>query len=131
MDLVLPAREAKGYPAATADRLSSILGRDLAEAPAIVPQQLAAMRGHDVTGHLGALSGIPTLVISGSDDLLAPPATAGQAAGSATAAAASPHQANIASTKPLPIRVIGGPLRRALQSGRYPLPSQHYRLWQV
>ncbi len=74
MDLVLPASEAKGHPAAAADRLSSILGRDLADVPDVTSRQLVAMSASDLTGRLPELSGLPTLVVSGGEDILAPPA---------------------------------------------------------
>jgi pimeloyl-ACP methyl ester carboxylesterase len=57
---------------AEAERLSAVFGRDLADSPPIVREQVWAMRGQDETPHLGALAGLPTLVMSGTDDLLAP-----------------------------------------------------------
>ncbi len=63
---------------AEAARLAAVFGRDLADSPPIVREQVWAMRGVDETPHLPALAGVPTLVLSGADDLLAP-AWAGRA----------------------------------------------------
>ena len=70
MELVLPS----GQPGSDdmAERLSAVLGHDIADMPPITGQQLAVMRRHDVTSRLHQLSGIPTLVISGEKDGLAP-----------------------------------------------------------
>jgi pimeloyl-ACP methyl ester carboxylesterase len=59
---------------ALADRLNALFGRDLGEAPAIVSEQLEAMGRCDTTSRLPVLSGIPTLVVSGRHDPIAPPA---------------------------------------------------------
>ena len=75
MDLVLSRAEARGYPPATGERLSRILGHELEDVPAITGRQLRAMWRHDVTPRLAKLSGIPTLVINGGADLLAPPSS--------------------------------------------------------
>ena len=62
---------------ATVDRdelcagLQGLFGRDLADQPPIVMRQLRAMSTFDVSTRLGELSGIPTVVVSASQDLIA------------------------------------------------------------
>ena len=73
MELVLPSGRAKDYPDDIADRLSAVLGHDIADPPPITRRQLAVMRRHDVSSRLGQLFGIPTLVISGEKDMIARP----------------------------------------------------------
>jgi len=73
MELVLPPGQ--GYPDELAQRLSGILGHDIADLPPISNRQLAAMGRHDVTRRLGELSGIPTLVISAENDPIARPSS--------------------------------------------------------
>lgn len=83
LELVLPRAlqvDAGGLDA-WAERLAPLFGRDLADNPAIVLQQLRAMAKHDVRARLHALAGIPTLVVSAGEDPIAPPR-----AGAATAA---------------------------------------------
>lgn len=75
MELVLPSGQTKGYPDDIAERLSAVFGHDVADLPPITRQQLAAMRRHDLTPRLNELSGIPTLVISGEKDRIAPPSS--------------------------------------------------------
>ncbi len=58
---------------ALAAGLAPIFGHDLADAPAVTSAQLAAMRACDVSARLPALRGIPTLVVSGTHDPIAPP----------------------------------------------------------
>ncbi len=59
---------------ALAERLVPIFGHDLADLDPIVHAQIAALRRHDVTARLAELAGVPTLVVSGAHDLVAPPA---------------------------------------------------------
>jgi pimeloyl-ACP methyl ester carboxylesterase len=73
MELVLPPGE--GYPDDVAERLSTILGHDIADMPPIAGLQLAAMREADLTRRLGELSGIPALVLSAEKDLIARPSS--------------------------------------------------------
>jgi pimeloyl-ACP methyl ester carboxylesterase len=54
--------------------LSGMFGRDLADQPAIVMQQLRAMARFDISLRLGALFAIPTLVLSAEEDRIARPA---------------------------------------------------------
>lgn len=64
---------------ATADRsklahdLGQLFGHDLADPSPVIMQQLAAMKTYgDVTPRLKELAGIPTLVVSAEEDLIAP-----------------------------------------------------------
>ena len=59
--------------AALAAELSALFGRDLADQPPIVMRQLRAMSRFSADSRLRELSGIPTLVVSGTHDLIAPP----------------------------------------------------------
>jgi len=63
-------------PASLARNLGDLFGRDLADQPAIIRQQLRAMSRYSALPRLRELSGIPTLVMSGRHDPIAPPALA-------------------------------------------------------
>ena len=54
-------------------RLAELFGRDLADQPAIGMRQLRALARYDASERLGALSGIPTLVVSAELDRIARP----------------------------------------------------------
>ncbi|RYD33086.1 MAG: alpha/beta fold hydrolase [Verrucomicrobiaceae bacterium] len=56
---------------ACAAMLTPLLGRDPADQPPILMRQLMALRGHHAFPSLGKLAGIPTLVISASQDRIA------------------------------------------------------------
>lgn len=56
-----------------AEKLKPIFGHDLADQPPVVMKQLAAMSKHDLTPHLGELSGLPTLIVAAQHDPIAPP----------------------------------------------------------
>ena len=58
---------------ALAERLAPLFGHDLADQPAVVGSQLKAMRASDMTNRLGELRDLPTLVVSGVHDPIAPP----------------------------------------------------------
>lgn len=58
---------------ALAERLAPLFGHDLADTPPVVNDQLKAMRAADATPRLGELAGIPTLVMCGTHDPIAPP----------------------------------------------------------
>ena len=60
--------------AALAERLNELFGRDLGDAPPIVSEQLKVMGRYDATPRLSTLAGVPTLVVSGRHDPIAPPA---------------------------------------------------------
>ena len=53
--------------------LADLFGRDLADQPPIVMQQLRAMGRYDASARLATLAGIPTLVLSGAKDGIAQP----------------------------------------------------------
>lgn len=59
--------------AGLAQDLSRLFGRDLADQPPIVGQQLRAMSRYSAGARTSELSGIPTLVMSASHDPIAPP----------------------------------------------------------
>jgi pimeloyl-ACP methyl ester carboxylesterase len=73
MELVLPPHHPELHSPTMAERLSAILGHDIADAPPITSQQLKAMRTTDLTARLHELAGIPTLVVNGDRDIIAPP----------------------------------------------------------
>ena len=54
--------------------LGELFGRDLADQPPIIRQQLSAMGLFDASGTLASLAGIPTLVVSAAEDGIAQPA---------------------------------------------------------
>jgi pimeloyl-ACP methyl ester carboxylesterase len=74
IEMVMP----RGY-LATMDReavcagVGSMFGRDLADQPPIVMQQLRAMEKFDASSRLASLAPIPTLVLSATQDLIARP----------------------------------------------------------
>jgi pimeloyl-ACP methyl ester carboxylesterase len=80
--LVLAPRELAGMtPRARdvmAERLGELFGRDLADQPDIVMEQLRCMRDVDLMPRLVELDGLPTLVASAEHDIIAPP-SAGRA----------------------------------------------------
>lgn len=59
--------------AALAERLQRLFGRDLADNPPIISTQLRAMAKYSALPRLGELRGIPTLVMTGAHDPIAPP----------------------------------------------------------
>ena len=73
LELVLSPGQMKTNSDRFAERLSRVLGHDIADLPAFSGQQLNAMKHHDLSARLGELSGIPTLVISGEMDRIARP----------------------------------------------------------
>jgi 3-oxoadipate enol-lactonase len=71
---VLPADELRRWDIDELhDELSPLFGRDLATTPPIVFKQVKAMGAHDISGRLSEIEGIPTLVLSGRHDVIAPP----------------------------------------------------------
>lgn len=77
--MVMPARAlATTDRDALAERLGALFGRDLADSPPIIMQQLRAAGPADATPYLPRLAHIPTLVVSGAHDPIAPP-SAGRA----------------------------------------------------
>jgi aminoacrylate hydrolase len=79
LELVMPRSALLGADAAVlAEQLAPLFGRDVADSPPILLQQVRAMGRHDVTGRLSALASIRTLVVSAEEDPIAPP-SAGRA----------------------------------------------------
>ena len=70
----LPKKDAD----ALAEKLAPLFGHDLADQPAVVNAQLKAMRASDTTARLSELATVPTLVMTGAYDPIAPP-SAGRA----------------------------------------------------
>ena len=74
LGLLYPADAAALRESATlAESLEPIFGHDLADQPPVVKHQLKAMRQVNLTDKIEHLSLIPTLIMSGSHDLIAPP----------------------------------------------------------
>ena len=73
--ILTPTQHRTADKDALAAEYAVYFGRDLAETPGIVMQQVGAMRRHDVSARLGELAGVPTLVLSGAEDRVALPET--------------------------------------------------------
>lgn len=65
---------------ALAARLGPLFGHDLVDQPSVVSAQLRALGAWDATAALGALAGLPTLVVSGRHDPLSRPDVAARLA---------------------------------------------------
>ena len=75
LELVMSNRSLQGADRAPmAAELGRTFGRDLADSPPILMQQLRAMSNYGATPGLAALADLPTLVVSGRQDLIARPA---------------------------------------------------------
>jgi pimeloyl-ACP methyl ester carboxylesterase len=74
LDMILPPEyiQQVGRPR-LAEQLAPLFGHDLADQPAIASQQLSAMSKYNGLSRLAGLSRIPTLVVSGAHDPIAPP----------------------------------------------------------
>jgi pimeloyl-ACP methyl ester carboxylesterase len=59
-------------PDALAQELAVLFGHDLADQPRVAMRQLRALRAYDATPRLSELAGLPTLVVSGAHDRIAP-----------------------------------------------------------
>ncbi|HEU5073781.1 MAG TPA: alpha/beta fold hydrolase [Polyangiaceae bacterium] len=71
-ELILPSSYLEGVDqAALAERLRQLFGHDLASQPLFVMQQVGAMSRFDAGARLSALAGIPTLVVSATEDRIA------------------------------------------------------------
>ena len=74
LELMLPERVLAGTNrVAPASELAELFGHDLGDHPPVSARQLWALVRHDLTGRLGELAGLPTLVVSASDDRITPP----------------------------------------------------------
>lgn len=78
LEMLVPEEDLRKLDAAALDTMAaevaSFIGRDLADSPPILLQQLKAMSRHDTLARLGELAGIPTLVLSAQHDCIAKPA---------------------------------------------------------
>jgi pimeloyl-ACP methyl ester carboxylesterase len=75
LDIVMPRSvRASADLDALAAELAPLFGRDLADNPAIVMQQVKAMAKHELGPRLAELAAIPTLVVCADEDPIAPPA---------------------------------------------------------
>jgi pimeloyl-ACP methyl ester carboxylesterase len=59
--------------AVLAQNLARVFGHDLADTPPIAMRQLKALQRFDATARLAEVTGIPTLVLSASHDIIFPP----------------------------------------------------------
>jgi aminoacrylate hydrolase len=73
MQLVMPDAFLRRAPPTLADDLAILFGHDLADHPPIVMKQLRAASRFDASARLGALAGIPALVVSATHDRIALP----------------------------------------------------------
>ncbi len=74
LGLIMPERYLREVDrAALAARLHPLFGHDLADQAPITMKQLGAMAKSDASAHLGALAGIPTLVVAAAEDRIARP----------------------------------------------------------
>ena len=75
VELVMPAAYLSTLDRDTlCAELGELFGRDLADSPPIVMQQLRAMGRFDASARLASLTGLPTLVVSAAHDCIARPA---------------------------------------------------------
>jgi pimeloyl-ACP methyl ester carboxylesterase len=76
LELISPPEALAGVDRdALAEQLAELFGHDLADQPPAASQQLAAMRAYDAAPRLAELAGIPTLILSGAHDPIAPPSS--------------------------------------------------------
>ena len=74
LEIVLPTEiRERGDLDTWAERLEPLFGHDLADTPPVVMKQVAAYRAYDPTRRLEELGATPTLVLSATEDPLAPP----------------------------------------------------------
>jgi aminoacrylate hydrolase len=72
LEMLFPSAYLAGQgPVALSAHLEPLIGRDLAEQPPIVMQQLKALGAHDCSGRLHELASIPTLVLAARHDPIA------------------------------------------------------------
>jgi pimeloyl-ACP methyl ester carboxylesterase len=76
LELIMPARYLRQIDrAALAAEIAPLFGYDLANQPFFVMRQLKAMSRYDAGGRLAGLSTIPTIVVSATEDRVAPVAS--------------------------------------------------------
>jgi pimeloyl-ACP methyl ester carboxylesterase len=75
LDMLFSAAELDGVDHDQLEReITPLVGRDLSTTPPIMWKQLRALSRHHALPHLARLKGLPTLVLSASDDPIARPA---------------------------------------------------------
>ena len=75
LEMLIPEADLKSLNTdELAIRAAALIGRDLADQPPVLMQQLRAMTRHNCLARLGELAHIPTLVISAEYDRIASPA---------------------------------------------------------
>ncbi len=78
LEMLAPEEDLQNLNPAALDTMAaevaSFVGRDLADSPPILMQQLKAMSRHNALARLRELAGIPTLVLSAEHDRIAKPA---------------------------------------------------------
>lgn len=73
LELVYPKEFLNGLDReAFAEEQAELFGRDLADQPPVINRQLSAMSRFDARSRLAELSSIPTLILAGEFDLIAP-----------------------------------------------------------
>jgi len=80
-EMVSPRALHSVNPEAEMDRLEAVFGRRLTAIPSVAFRQVAALRAHDIWDQLEALRHIPSLVVSATEDPLAPPTEGAALAG--------------------------------------------------
>jgi pimeloyl-ACP methyl ester carboxylesterase len=76
LEMLVPAATlASADPDRLAADLAPLLGHDLADHPAVEMSQLRALARYDARARLCELAGIPTIVVTASQDRIAPPAS--------------------------------------------------------
>lgn len=74
LQIVMPSAALEGVNTdELAVELESLFGHDLADQPHVAMKQLSALRAFDATQRLAELVSMPTLVVSGAHDPIAPP----------------------------------------------------------
>lgn len=68
-----PGSVPPGSEEEVAGRLAPLFGHDLADRPPVAMKQLQALRAYDSRGTLREIGGLPSLVVSATHDLIAPP----------------------------------------------------------
>jgi pimeloyl-ACP methyl ester carboxylesterase len=70
--VMTPEERASEETAALVEKLPDLFGHDLADQPAIVNEQLRAMRDTDLSARLARLALLPTLILCAAQDPIAP-----------------------------------------------------------
>ncbi|HXJ44467.1 MAG TPA: alpha/beta fold hydrolase [Bryobacteraceae bacterium] len=73
LELAVADKQRQGNSEELLRQMSDVIGHDVADLPAVANQQISAIGREDFTPHLAELAGIPTLVVNGTNDPVAPP----------------------------------------------------------